>query len=199
MLQKKSSKKKKKDDEESTFNLDRHREAAVGSLVKVLNIDMSRLWKMGVPEEEFVNLFCRTSYFLLEAPATLKNKTVRENLIELLAIPAHQCQGFATTITSAVLQMLNTYEHLCTPLAELCLVLKEKHNNTQLASEILREMGKMDLGATAAHDASGVKNLATFLSELSLALPGVVLAHISMVVPHLNGGKEVSKMKYKYK
>ena len=56
---KKSSKKKTDQASGSSFDLNRHREAAVGSMVGVLHINMSRMWKLGVPEEEFVNLFCR--------------------------------------------------------------------------------------------------------------------------------------------
>jgi condensin complex subunit 1 len=171
------------------------RQAAVVSLDNSLKVNMGRLWKMGVAEEEFVNLFCRISYQLLENASTLRNSTVKTCLLRLIAVPICQFNCMTTTVSAALIPALNQYEHLPGPVAELLFILKTEFNNTQLASEILREIGRMNFNAIAAHDSAGVKNIANFLSELSAILPSVVLSHISMIVPHLSGGKEAYTMR----
>mmetsp|Transcript_13343 Transcript_13343/g.28832 ORF Transcript_13343/g.28832 Transcript_13343/m.28832 type:complete len:245 (-) Transcript_13343:1946-2680(-) len=55
--------------------------------------------------------------------------------------------------------------------------------------ELLREIGRLDTDGyadNAAGKASGIKNVAPFLSELAAVRPRVVLSNISLLLPHLD-------------
>jgi condensin complex subunit 1 len=59
----------------------------------------------------------------------------------------------------------------------------------RLAVELLREIGRLDgnnaSGSDTGGKASGVKNLAPFISELANSRPRIVLSNISLLLPHL--------------
>jgi condensin complex subunit 1 len=74
--------------------------------------------------------------------------------------------------------------------AELCTMVDERPTNV-LATELLREIGRLDTSGyvdsgAAGNKASGIKNVAPFVSELAAVRPRVVLSNISLLLPHLD-------------
>jgi len=84
-----------------------------------------------------------------------------------------------------LVDLLHTYDHIASLVAELCCIVKENI----LATELLREIGRLDT-TEGSHDtggkASGIKNIAPFISELAAVRPRVVLSNISLLLPHLD-------------
>jgi hypothetical protein len=58
----------------NSWESDSQRENFLTSMIHILELDLSRLWKMTFPEDEFLSLFATTSYSMLENPANTKNK-----------------------------------------------------------------------------------------------------------------------------
>ena len=47
-------------------------ERVMAAVLQVLDVDLARLWKASLPEEEFVNLFSSLSTVIAEDPAAMK-------------------------------------------------------------------------------------------------------------------------------
>ena len=114
--------------------------------------------------------------------------------------PSSSSSSLLGTAVAALVDLLHSYEHAAPLVAELCCLVPERPTN-RLAVELLREVGRLDAGAAAGPDggagptaasaalgakASGVRYVAPFLSELASRRPRLVLAHISLVLPHLD-------------
>ena len=59
---------------------------------------MSKLWTMGVPDENFVTLFCRIAHQMLEQPIPKSSKSLRVSLLKLIAIPFKTVSGVETQV-----------------------------------------------------------------------------------------------------
>lgn len=171
-------------EKEGIFDWEASREEVLKYMVLALSVDMSRLWSCGVPEEEFISLFPRLAYKVLELPSTLKSKSAKVSAFELIAIPYSTTNSLAVPVGAAVQQLINNFEHLPGPMAELCTQLATTYSNTQLAGDLLREIGRLD-PAESARNPAGLKNTLAFLTDLCEMLPGVAHSNISVLLPHL--------------
>mmetsp|Transcript_20732 Transcript_20732/g.26961 ORF Transcript_20732/g.26961 Transcript_20732/m.26961 type:complete len:1149 (+) Transcript_20732:2219-5665(+) len=148
---------------------------------------MSKVWNMGVPDELFINLFCRTAYQLLEQPINGRGSNEFRNIVlELIAIPLKLLKSIETTVVATILDLLHNSEHCVTNMVHLCKVSSVISGNFGLAKAVLREVVHIDLSTASARSGAGVKNIATFISELSDVLPSVVLQNMSVLKPFLD-------------
>lgn len=53
------STKKKDDEEETVWDSEGQKERVLSAVLHSLELDLSRLWKLDVPEEEFLNLYSK--------------------------------------------------------------------------------------------------------------------------------------------
>jgi condensin complex subunit 1 len=106
-----------------------------------------------------------------------------------LAATVDSAPCLLNTVVSALVDLLHTYEHMAPLVAELCTMVDERPTNV-LATELLREIGRLDttgyVDSAAGNKASGIKNVAPFVSELAVVRPRVVLSNISLLLPHLD-------------
>lgn len=171
---------------EDSFNWLEHRELAVVALAEVLEVDMSKLWTMGIPDENFISLFCRISYQLLEQPIAGRSGSVKTMLLKLIAVPMHLVKNIETQVVATVMHLLNNYEHTVTAVADLCRMMATEMHDARLATSVLRDAVRIDFKSTAVRNGLGIKHVAAFITELSVALPSLVMQHMSIILPLLD-------------
>lgn len=146
-----------------------------------------QLWNHGVVQEDLLSLPCQISYLILENSTNSTNRKAScgDDALAILASTV-QIPSMISTIVAALMDLLHTHEHLAPLVAELCTLedsANQQHNHSRLTMELFREIGRMDV---VEGKASGSKNVAPFLSELASRKPQLVLAHIGLVLSHLN-------------
>ena len=162
---------------------------------QAMSAHQSRLWKRSVPDEAVVGLPCRIAYQMLEsATGVIARKASNgDAALKMIAATVNSAPCLLNTVVAALVDLLHTYDHMAPLVAQLCCIVNEKPTNV-LASELLREIGRLDTHGhssavgvgDAGGKASGIKNVAPFLSELSAVRPRVVLTNISLLLPHLD-------------
>ena len=151
----------------------------------------SRLWQRGVPDEAVVGLPCRISYQMLESATGVvaRKAASADAALGMIAATVDSAHSLLGTVVAALMDLLHSYEHIAPLVAELCTMVSENPSN-RLAVELLREIGRLDTHSASSSDAggkaSGIKNLAPFISELAIVRPRIVLSNISLLLPHLN-------------
>lgn len=151
----------------------------------------STLWKRGVPDEAVVGLPCRIAYQMLESATGVvaRKAASADAALGMIAATVDSANSLLGTVVAALMDLLHSYEHMAPLVAELCTMISEEPNN-RLAVELLREIGRLDghnaSGGDTGGKASGIKNLAPFISELATKRPRIVLSNISLLLPHLN-------------
>jgi len=174
------------DEGDEGFNWTGYREAAVEALAEVLAVDMSKLWTMGVPDEPFVNLFCRTSFQLLEQPIPGRESPLKKTLLWMISTSLRLVSQLETTVVATMAHLLNNHEHAVVAVADLCRVASRDSGSTRLGVALLRDAVRLDLTSAAVRNGNGIKHLATFVVELSAVLPSLVMAQMSVLLPLLD-------------
>lgn len=156
-----------------------------------MSTQKSKLWKRSVPDEAVVGLPCRIAYQMLEsATGVLARKASSgDQALKMIAATVDSAPCLLNTVVAALVDLLHTYDHMAPLVAELCTIVNE-HPTNVLATELLREIGRLDTSGyvdnAAGNKASGIKNVAPFISELAAVRPRVVLSNISLLLPHLD-------------
>lgn len=156
-----------------------------------MSTQKSKLWKRSVPDEAVVGLPCRIAYQMLEsATGVLARKASSgDQALKMIAATVDSAPCLLNTVVAALVDLLHTYDHMAPLVAELCTIVNE-HPTNILATELLREIGRLDTSGyvdnAAGNKASGIKNVAPFISELAAVRPRVVLSNISLLLPHLD-------------
>mmetsp|Transcript_1590 Transcript_1590/g.3412 ORF Transcript_1590/g.3412 Transcript_1590/m.3412 type:complete len:1390 (+) Transcript_1590:152-4321(+) len=157
-----------------------------------MSTQKSKLWKRSVPDEAVVGLPCRIAYQILEAATGVvaRKASSGDKALQMIAATVDSAPCLLNTVVSALVDLLHTYDHMAPLVAELCTIVNESPTNI-LATELLREIGRLDTSGytdsnAAGNKASGIKNVAPFISELAAVRPRVVLSNISLLLPHLD-------------
>jgi len=151
----------------------------------------STLWQRGVPDEAVVGLPCRIAYQMLESATGVvaRKAASADAALGMIAATVNSANSLLGTVVAGLMDLLHSYEHIAPIVAELCTMVSEEPTN-RLAVELLREVGRLDghnaAGSETGGKASGIKNLAPFISELAITRPRIVLSNISLLLPHLN-------------
>ncbi|XP_066031587.1 condensin complex subunit 1 isoform X2 [Chamaea fasciata] len=163
------------------------REPLLRLLTQLLQLDLRQLWGSLAVEEEFVSLMTGSCYRILENPSISlqRYRVTREAVTHLLAAALVHCDHMLSA-TLKITQMLQHFEHVAPVFAQAVSLWAKEYGLKSLVGELLREIGQkcpQDL----AREASGVKGFATFISELAEQIPALVLANMSVLLPHLDG------------
>jgi condensin complex subunit 1 len=162
------------------------KEEILSSLVNILEVpQLSRLWSLSQPEEDLILLFSKSAVQILENPSISKFKPLRRCASSILASLAVKYDQ-SISIAASLLHLLHKHEHIASAACEIVEIMTQDHQNAQFVVDILREIGKTN-AKEMAQDSTGVKNMATFISELSERQPRLVLANISVLTPLLEG------------
>ncbi|NXW05817.1 CND1 protein, partial [Fregetta grallaria] len=163
------------------------RESLLRLLTQLLQLDLRQLWGGLVVEEEFVSLITGSCYHILENPGIClqKYRATREAVTHLLAAALnHYDHMFSATLK--IMQMLQHFEHVAPVFAQAVSLWATEYGLKSLVGELLREIGQKCL-QDLAHDASGIKGYATFITELAEQIPALVLSNMSVLLRHLDG------------
>jgi condensin complex subunit 1 len=100
--------------------------------------------------------------------------------IVCLAVKHH---SHSITAQASIVQSLQYYEHLSEPMAELLAVLAKEFDHSQLAEEVLREIGAKEFNA---QDTKGPRSFSKFLIRLAELSPRLVTKQISLLLRHID-------------
>jgi condensin complex subunit 1 len=154
-------------------------------MIHLLELDLSRIWKLPYPEENFINLFSKTAYQILENPNNAKNKVIKRCLFILIATLIKKYNQ-TVGVTTALIHLLHNYEHLAVVVVELMETLCQEYECSHMVGDVVREIGRMN-PKEFARDSSGVKNISTFIANLAEKLPLLMIPTLSVLLPHLDG------------
>lgn len=128
-----------------SFEWENARESILASMRLALTVDSSRLWRQGIPDRSFMGLFLRLSCKMLELPETAKSTRQGGLALQLIAEPFRLAPSMETEFSSAVFTMVRESRHLADFAARLCCYLVEKHGDSRLGAELVREVGRMEM------------------------------------------------------
>jgi condensin complex subunit 1 len=124
---------------------------------------------------------------MLENPAVTRDRDLdlKGDLYKMLALC---CAKYNHTlpVTTSLIHSLLKFEHTPAYLAEAVALVAMKHDDVQLATAVLREIGRMD-PKELLRDSAGAKNVGAFLTELAERLPKVVARNFSVIMVHMSG------------
>lgn len=115
------------------------------SMRLALTADVSRLWRQGIPDRSFMSLFLRLSCKMLELPETARSARQGDLALRLIAEPFRMAPGMELEFSSAVFTLVRENRHLADFVARLCCHLVERHGDSRLGAELVREVGRMDM------------------------------------------------------
>eukprot|EP00118_Oscarella_pearsei_P020156 m.217644 g.217644 ORF g.217644 m.217644 type:complete len:1269 (+) comp39883_c1_seq40:407-4213(+) len=160
-------------------------ERGLHAIEQMLEMDVHRLWDPPILEENFVTCVTSCCYKVLENPDTARQRETRELIFRILGITIVKCNHTMGAVLK-IIQLLQDYEHLCTPLAEAVEYYGRQLGVKTVVIEFIREIGKLD-HHDLSRDTSGTRSLATFVTEMGERLPDMVLPVISCLLRHLDG------------
>jgi len=150
-----------------------------------------KMWQRGVPDESVVILPCRIAFQMLESAAGVmaRKASSADAAMEMIAATVDSTEGLTSTVVAALMDLMHSYEHMASICAELC-CLSPSNKTNPLSVELLREIGRLNTNGMAGSDtggrASGIRNVAPFITHLAALCPRVVLNNIAHLMPHLN-------------
>ncbi|KAK3602734.1 hypothetical protein CHS0354_017179 [Potamilus streckersoni] len=178
--------KKKKDTGAWTLDWAKEKEHGIKAVLHLVQLNIHRLWDPPIPEEEFVSLVTNCCYKLLENPsiAYVASKEAREGIAHILGVMVKR-YNHGLGVSLKVIQLLQHFEHLVTPLAEAVVLFVSEYGAKNVIAELFREIGRMD-PADLARDTSGTRAYSTFIVEVAEKISAAVLPNISLILCHLD-------------
>jgi len=178
---------------------------AMFTAAHAMGVYKSKLWKRGVPDENVIGLPCRIAYQMLENSSGIvaRKASSADLALKIIAITVQTSDCLMSTIVSALLDLMHSYEHIAALVAELCaippfedilvvdrcnLAMGKISDSNKLAKELLREIGRLDTSnctSDTGGKASGLKHVAPFISHLAEKNPHFTFQHIHLVLTHL--------------
>eukprot|EP00731_Ephydatia_muelleri_P015359 Em0008g1079a len=156
-------------------------------LHQLLQLDLQQLWDPPsvTVMEDFTNLVANACYKLCEVPAFAKDKALRTDLFLVLGTVGKRYNQ-PLSVALKILQLLQNFEHLVTPLAQGMEVLANHCNAGCVIVEMVNELGAKD-PRDLSLDTSGTKNFAAFLVEMTQCVPNAVHPVVTSLLPHMQG------------
>ena len=180
---------KKKKAAANTWNWEeRQREKVTYAIRDTLEVDFGKLWKQSMVEEDFITLYFRGGYCLLETPAVVRSefRVLRSTAIGLVVVPLHRYgQTMMSSVSTALIHMCTKYEHCPSAVGELIAEAYKTHSLSALGVETVQEIGKMEPDSLA-RDLGGCRNLSALLCEVAERAPKLVHPELAILMPHFS-------------
>lgn len=157
-------------------------ESTAEAVIKVLEINLSRIFQTTPEKDLFVGLFTKPLFSLIEVEAAVKVPSLKLLVQRIIAMSV-KYQNQSSSVQNAVMTTLTYFLHLSNFNAELLKSLNDDFDYPQLTEEILREIS---LRVFNAKDTTGPKAISSFLTKLSELSPQIMLRQMSLVVRFLN-------------
>ncbi|XP_010782961.1 condensin complex subunit 1 [Notothenia coriiceps] len=163
------------------------REKVLQALVQLLQLDIRSLWNLSLVDEEFISCVTCCCYKLLENPTIshVKSKPTRDCIIHLLGVLIKKYNHILGASVK-VIQLLQHFEQLSSVFAQAVSVWSTEYGVRGIIGEIIREIGQRS-SEELARDSAGVKAFASFIAELGILVPELMMPNISVLITHLEG------------
>lgn len=135
--------------------------------------------------DEFASHLVRSALGALESVSAARDKNIRKNLATILASAMSMHPPQALPACTGAVHLLNRFDHVSTPLAEILQLLATDHASDKLAADVVADIARLD-PLQMARDSSAAKSCAQCLGELAERLPKVVQANLSLVLALLD-------------
>ncbi|QHS74988.1 condensin subunit YCS4 [Saccharomyces paradoxus] len=152
------------------------------SIIKVLEINLSKIFQTTPEKDLFIGLFTRPLFVLLEIEPLAKVSSIKMFIQRILAMCVKN-HGQSSSIQSSLMTNLTYFLHLSVFNAELLKLLNDDYNYPQLTEDILKEISTRVFNAK---DTTGPKAISNFLIKLSELSPGIMLRQMNLVITLLN-------------
>ncbi|KAI7899930.1 non-SMC mitotic condensation complex subunit 1, partial [Cokeromyces recurvatus] len=154
----------------------------------LLGLKLTKIWTLTPDRVNFVTLFTKPAYQLFENPVYAKSNPIKERIFRILSLCIKYYDHLSVAQTT-IMQNLQYWEHSAEPMAELLVYMVEKHNYTQLADEILREISNRefkDVTNKEVKDSPNPKTFALFLQKLAELSTKTVLKNLTVLISQLD-------------
>lgn len=152
---------------------------ALGCLQNLFELQLQRLWSPQPVEEEFINLVADCCFKLVEDPSSAKTTGVREAVTAILGLNVKK-HSYGLACVVKIIQLLQTCEHAALFFADAMLTFVRKFGVTHIVGDTIRELCRLD-SLESAQESGSIRNMATFLVELSERMPELVLKYASLL------------------
>ena len=164
-------------------------EKIFGTMVAVLEADIQKLWKMAIPDEEFMGLFGKICSVVMENAGYFrsgKNKHLKSYIAKVFGCLSQKF-GQAPTVATRLMHLLCNYEHIWPLLNTMVEVFTTEYRAECLLVELLREIGQMGVTQSSSADKklqdAAFRNVSNFLVEISQQCPNLVAPYLTVLLP----------------
>ena len=157
-------------------------QTAMDVMCKVMKLKLNRIFQTTADRDNFINLFTRPIYLILESESRVKVTSVRMFCFKVLCI-AVKHHGHAFGAQTSIVQNLTYFDHLSEPMAEFLHILSEQYDYPQLSGEIMRELTTKEFSS---NDTKGPKSISTFMIKLSELEPRLVIKEMGLLAKFLD-------------
>jgi condensin complex subunit 1 len=157
-------------------------QTAMDVMCKVMKLKLNRIFQTTSDRDNFINLFTRSIYLILESESRVKVTSIRMFCFKVLCV-AVKHHGHAFGAQTSIVQNLTYFEHLSEPMAEFLHILSEQYDYPQLSGEIMRELTTKEFSPS---DTKGPKSISTFMIKLSELEPRLVIKEMGLLAKFLD-------------
>jgi condensin complex subunit 1 len=112
----------------------------------------------------------------------MKTQSIKLSVYKVICL-AVKHHSHSLMAQATIVQSIQYFEHLSEPMAELLTVLVKEFDHSQLAEEVLREIGGKEFNA---QDSKGPRSFSKFLIRFSELSPRLVTKQISLLLRHID-------------
>lgn len=186
-------KSKKKAVASGKFDWPLERERAMRVITQLLGLDLKQLWEPPVPSslDDVSNMMVGCCFKLLEDQSAARDKSLRELIVQVLG---HLVFSYNQTlgVVLKTVQMLQHFEHLVSPLAQIIQSICQHFKSTNIVTDIIRELADRN-PADLSMDTSGTRCFCGFITELGQRVAGAMLPVMDTLLVHLGGESYVMR------
>lgn len=157
-------------------------ESICDAIIKVLRIDLNKLFQTTAEKNMFIELFTKPLYLLIEVEPSIKVSSLKF-LIQRIICMSVKYHNQESSAENAIMTNLTYFLHLSNFNAELLKTLNDVYDHPQLTEEVLRDISSRVFNSK---DTTGPKAISNFLIKLSELSPHVMLRQMSLVIRLLN-------------
>ncbi|GJQ14470.1 hypothetical protein GpartN1_g6261.t1 [Galdieria partita] len=137
-----------------------------------------------IDDKEFISLFARVCYVLIEDHSICKNRELKEVIFAILKV-VFETLHYRPSAIAALLHLVRKYEHAAPFVAELIHYLDVNFLKGSLGAEVIREISQYD-PVELSKAPTNSKNIATFLCELTDRSSAGIKENLSLLVDQLD-------------
>lgn len=158
---------------------------ALSSVLTCLQLDLAKIFVTTPEKNQFLDLFLRPVFHLMELPERMKVNAIRIYMFRIISFAVTR-HGSEETVQNSVIQSLTYYPHLPQYMAELLHTLEKSFDHIKLSEDILLEISQLEFNA---NDNNGPKAVSEFLVKVSEVSPRLIMrqmASISQILDNTN-------------